>query len=62
MISGRNAARLAAAGVEIPRNADGSVNAVIEIAPETACDAEDVAELVAATGLRKILPGQKVAL
>ncbi|MBE6390673.1 MAG: UDPGP type 1 family protein [Lentisphaerae bacterium] len=62
MISDRNARRLAACGVDIPRNADGSCNAEIEIDPRLVCDDADAAALVAATGLKAILPGQKVAL
>lgn len=62
MITARNARRLAAAGVNIPVNADGKVDAVIEIAPERVLDEADAAALAAATGLKNILPGQVVTL
>lgn len=62
MISERNARRLSAAGVEIPRNADGSVNAVIELSPRLVFDDADAVELVKATGLRAVLPGETVVL
>jgi UDP-N-acetylglucosamine/UDP-N-acetylgalactosamine diphosphorylase len=62
MITDRNARRLAAAGVNIPRNADGKVDAIIEIAPERVLDEADAAALAAATGLKNILPGQVVTL
>ena len=62
MISARNARRLADAGVAIPYNCDGTLAADIEIDPRRVCDDEDAAKLVAETGLKKILPGQKVAL
>lgn len=62
MITARNARRLSAAGVDIPRNADGSVNAVIELSPRLVFDDADAAELVKATGLRAILPGETVVL
>ena len=62
MISERNARRLADAGVIIPRTADGSVDAEIEIDPARVCDDNDAEALVAETGLKKILPGQKVVL
>ncbi|MBE6398910.1 MAG: UDPGP type 1 family protein [Lentisphaerae bacterium] len=62
MISERNARRLSAAGVNIPRNADGSVNAVIELSPRLVFDDADAVELVKATGLRAVLPGETVVL
>jgi hypothetical protein len=62
MITDRNARRLAASGVNIPRNADGKVDAIIEIAPERVLDEADAAALAAATGLKNILPGQVVTL
>lgn len=60
MISARNARRLADAGVAIPYNADGSINAEIELDPRSVCDDDDAASLVSGTGLKAILPGQKV--
>ena len=62
MISARNARRLAAAGVDVPYNADGSPAAEIEIDPRLVCDDEDAAALVAENGLKRIFAGQKVAL
>ena len=62
MITARNARRLAAAGVNIPRAADGKIDAVIEIAPDRVLDDEDAAALVGATGLKNILPGEMVTL
>ena len=62
MITERNARRLKAAGVDIPLTPEGKVNAVIQIAPERVLDDEDAVELVKATGLKKILPGEVVAL
>jgi len=62
MISERNAGRLAAAGVAIPRGADGSLNAEIEIDPRSVCDDEDAVILVKKSGLKAIEPGAKVVL
>lgn len=62
MISERNARRLAAAGVSIPRNPDGSCNAVIEIDPRKVCDLEDAMILVQNSGLTAIAPGEKAVL
>ena len=62
MISERNARRLAAAGVAIPRNPDGSVDAVIEIDPRTVCDGDDAAALVERSALKAVTPGEKVVL
>ena len=62
MLTARNARRLALAGVEIPRNNDGKVDAVIEIDPARVLDDEDAVGLVNALGLKKILAGEKVAL
>jgi hypothetical protein len=62
MLTARNARRLALAGVEIPRNADGKIDAVIEIDPARVLDDADAVELVKALGLKKILAGEKVAL
>ena len=62
MITARNARRLALAGVEIPRTADGKVNAVIEIDPARVLDDADAVELVKTLGLKKISDGEKVTL
>ncbi len=62
MLTERNARRLKAAGVDIPLTADGKVDAVIQIAPERVLDDDDAIELVKVTGLKKILPGEVVAL
>ena len=55
----RAARWLAAHGVEVPRNAHGEVDAVIEIGPLTALSAEDLAE---AELPERIEPGQQVLL
>ena len=62
MISERNARRLAAAGVVIPRNQDGSLNAEIEIDPRIVCDDEDAAIFVEKSGIKTVEPGAKVVL
>ena len=62
MITERNARRLSAAGVDIPRRSDGSVDAVIELSPRRVFDDEDAVELVKKTGLRAVLPGETVVL
>ena len=62
MISERNARRLSAAGVDIPYNPDGTLNAGIEIDPRKVCDDEDALMLVKKSGLKTILPGAKVIL
>ena len=62
MLTARNARRLAAAGVAVPRRADGEPDAVIELSPRRVLDDADAAELVRQTGLRAILPGEEVAL
>ncbi len=62
MISERNASRLAAAGVIMPYNEDGVLDAVIEIDPALVADDEDAFEFAGEIGLCRILPGQKVVL
>ena len=62
MISARNARRLAAAGVEIPRKEDGSADAVIELDPRLVFDDADAVELVKKTGLKAVLNGEQVVL
>ncbi|MBE6376135.1 MAG: UDPGP type 1 family protein [Lentisphaerae bacterium] len=62
MITARNARRLALGGVEIPRKADGTVDAVIEISPFMVLDDADAVALVAENGLKKLFAGEKVAL
>ena len=62
MISARNARRLAAAGVEIPRRQDGSADAVIELDPRLVFDDADAVELVKKTGLKAVLNGEQVVL
>lgn len=56
MIMERDAKRLEAAGVKIPRNADGSLDAKIEISPRVAYDCEDVKNYVKAKNITEILP------
>ena len=62
MISERNARRLAAAGVEIPRKEDGSADAVIELDPRLVFDDADAVELVKKNGLKAVLNGEQVVL
>lgn len=62
MLTARNARRLALAQVEIPRKADGQADAVIELSPRLVLDDADAVELVENLGLKKILPGEVVAL
>jgi UDP-N-acetylglucosamine/UDP-N-acetylgalactosamine diphosphorylase len=60
MMIERSALWLEYAGVTVPRKADGSVDAVIEIAPGFALDKEDVK--AKAQEIRPIKPGEKVYL
>jgi UDP-N-acetylglucosamine/UDP-N-acetylgalactosamine diphosphorylase len=62
MLTARNARRLALAGVNIPYDADGNVDAVIELSPRRVLDDADAAALVEECGLKKISSGQVVAL
>ena len=56
MIMERDAKRLEAAGVKIPRNADGSLDAKIEISPRAAYDCEDVNNYIKTKNITEILP------
>ncbi len=60
MIVERDARYLEAAGVKIPRKADGKVDALIEIAPVNVIDEEDAAAYVKAHGVTVIAPGSKI--
>ncbi|MBO7329650.1 MAG: UDPGP type 1 family protein [Lentisphaeria bacterium] len=62
MLTARNARRLALGGVEIPYNADGEVDAVIELSPRRVLDDADAVALVRENGLKKIFSGEVVAL
>ncbi|MCQ2378733.1 MAG: UTP--glucose-1-phosphate uridylyltransferase [Victivallaceae bacterium] len=62
MLVDRDARRLAAAGVKIPRDAEGNCTALIEISPALAVDAGDVARLAAARGIVEIASGEKICL
>ena len=62
MIVERDAKYLEAAGVKIPRKADGSVDALIELAPINVIDADDARQYVEKTGLKVVTPGAKVCL
>ena len=62
MLIDRDARRLEAAGVEVPRKADGSVDAMIEISPAAVLDDEDARAYVAAHRITRIEPGAKVFL
>ena len=62
MLVERDAKRLAAAGVEIPRRADGSVDALIELSPLEVFDEEDAKAYVKKHHLAKIERGSKVYL
>ena len=57
MLVARDARRLEAAGVEVPRRADGSVDALIEISPAAVLDDADMIEYAARHNLRSIAPG-----
>ena len=57
MLIERDARRLEAAGVKVPRRADGTVDAKIELSPLTVGDDADAAALVRRLGLREIAPG-----
>jgi UDP-N-acetylglucosamine/UDP-N-acetylgalactosamine diphosphorylase len=61
MLVDRDAARLEAAGVKVPRKADGAPDALIEISPRKVLDAEDAKSLASARNI-VILPGEKVVL
>lgn len=54
MLSERDARRLERCGVEIPRNADGSLNAKIEISPLSIWDDEDCAAYVAKHNIKAV--------
>ena len=61
MLVDRDAARLESAGVKIPRKADGTPDALIEISPLEVFDAEDARALAASRNI-VIEPGAEVAL
>ena len=62
MLIERDARRLEAAGVKIPRRGDGSVDAKIEIAPAVVLDDADAREYVKKNALREIAPGAEIYL
>ena len=62
MLVARDLRRLEAAGVKIPRAADGSAECLVEIAPEAAIDDGDVARYVADHGLSEIASGARIVL
>jgi hypothetical protein len=59
MITERGAKWLEAAGIQVPKKADGSIDCVIEIAPSYALSAEDV---IAKKPNMKITAGQNLYL
>ena len=61
MLVERDAARLEKAGVKIPRNADGTVNALIEISPLAVLDEEDACALAAQKEIT-VAPGSQTVL
>ncbi len=61
MLVERDAKRLEAAGISVPRKADGTVDALIEIAPRIALDADDV-KAYAGTHSIRILSGDRIVL
>lgn len=61
MLVDRDVARLEAAGVKVPRKADGTPDALIEISPLEVLDAEDAKSLASAKHI-VIPPGEKVVL
>ena len=62
MLVARDARRLESAGVRIPRRADGSVDALIEISPAAVLDDADMAAYAAAHDIRAVAPGDKLYL
>jgi len=58
MLIDRDAARLEAAGVSIPRKADGSVDCRVEISTRAVADAEDAAAYVKAAGITAVAAGE----
>ena len=62
MLIDRDARRLERAGVEIPRKADGSVDAMIEISPAAVLDDDDAKAYVASHGITRIEPGARIVL
>lgn len=62
MLIERDAKRLEAAGVRIPRTADGRVDAKIELSPLAVFDDEDAAAYVASHGLTEIARGAELSL
>lgn len=62
MLVERDAKYLEAAGVKIPRKADGTVDALIELAPINVIDLADAKAYVEKTGLKAITAGSKVHL
>ncbi|MBS1371041.1 MAG: UDPGP type 1 family protein [Lentisphaeria bacterium] len=61
MLIERDAKYLEAAGVKIPRTADGMVDAKIELSPLVAFDAEDVAAYVKAHGITEVARGAELS-
>jgi UDP-N-acetylglucosamine/UDP-N-acetylgalactosamine diphosphorylase len=62
MLIDRDARRLEAAGVTVPRKNDGSADAKIEISPAAVLDGEDAKAYVAAHHITKIEPGAEIFL
>lgn len=62
MLVDRDARRLEAAGVGVPRRSDGSVDGKIEISPAIVLDDEDAEAYVAAHRLTRIAPGAEICL
>ncbi len=62
MLVARDARRLESAGVKVPRRADGSVDALIEISPAAVLDDADMVQYVAGHDIREIPVGAKLYL
>ncbi len=62
MLIDRDARRLEVAGVKVPRLADGTVNAKIEVSPLAVLDDEDMTAFVRKRGLAEIAPGAELVL
>lgn len=62
MLISRDARRLEAAGVSIPRDADGKPLAKVEISPAAVLDDEDAVEYVRKKAIRAIAPGAEIYL
>ena len=61
MLIDRDIRRLEAAGVVVPRKANGEPDVMVEISPELVLDADDVLSLVSSRKI-ELIRGQKVVI